>query len=185
MHEGFLVPMVRHDQGRWRCPRCGHIHSVRPPSGTESLPARVVQGDVISDMSAPKRQRLLEWLARQAQREFGIRPPGEGKQWWVVPMPGSAGTGLVALGVGRSPARGNDNWRVLAFTHEFAPGGLADMTRKLGEKSHTYQPPLDASGAVGGAEWLERVLNPSTSKDEALQRLWIILGRTNAFTFRQ
>lgn len=177
--------MVRHDKGRWRCPRCGYVLSTRPPSGAEPLPGRVVLGELLENMSAAKRQRLLGWLSDQAKSEFGIRPPGEGKGWWLVPLPEVVGTGWVALGVGRSPARGpENNWRVLAFTQTLAPAGVADMKRQIGEASYQDPAPVDDQGLVCGEEWLVRVLGVSVDQEEALARLWIILGRTNAFSFQ-
>ena len=157
--------------------------------GADGLPGRVVRGDDLSDMSLKKKQRLLSWLRDQAKREFGIRPPGAGKEWWVVPMPSTAGTGWVALGVGRSPARGGDNWRVLAFTRKFGPAGVVDLAAKVGLATYKQTAPLDSTGLPMGKTWLDAVLalEPPTEfyPGEALDRLWIILGRTNAYGFQQ
>lgn len=185
MHPGVPVPMVRHDKERWRCPRCGHVHSTRTPSGAEALLRQVALGEALDVISAPKRQRLLVWLREQAKREFYVRPPGQGRKWWMVPLPEVAGLGWVALGVGRSPARGlKNNWRVLAFTQSMAPAGAADLVKQIGSSSYQNPAPLDFDGQVCGEEWLARVLVMSADQEEALARLWIIVGRTNAFSFR-
>ena len=158
---------------------------MRPPSGTQEIPSQVVLGNYLGKMSLSKQKRLLTWLSVQAEREFGIRPPGEGKGWWLVPLPPVVGMGWAAVAVGRSPARGaENNWRVLAFTLSLAPAGVADLKRLVGDTAFQDPAPTDPEGMVCGKEWLARVLAVSANQDEALARLWIILGRTNAFSFQ-
>ena len=145
----------------------------------------MVLGNSLGKMSLPKQKRLLAWLRDQAKREFDIRPPGEGKGWWLVPLPPVAGMGWVAMGVGRSPARGpENNWKVLAFTQNLAPAGVVDLKRQVGQTTFQDPAPLDPAGLICGEDWLARVLEVSANQDEALARLWIILGRTNAFSFQ-
>lgn len=173
--------MQKHDRGRWRCPRCGHIHAEPKTDGLGDLARRVVLGEDLAGISPGKRAKWLTHLEHTIKRQFGAMPPGEGQGWWAVDLPPIAGPGRAAVGVGRSPAR-VDNWRVLAFTDQTGTAGDADLMKKLGGQAFQGTPDLDQAGLPQGQAWLAGVLAVAADQADALTRLWIILGRTNAMS---
>lgn len=166
---------------RWRCAQCGTVKTGRLPGTTgchlgkgmnvdRFMSALMRQGgnarsQVCHDlgMSATGFDQQLSAVAKAVEARFAQRFTPATQIGLVVHLSFGGTAYQVAVGKGRG-----GRFRVIAFP-PYLPSAFQSWVQ-------------DRQGTSLEAQWLQAVLAPGLTENNTDDRLWVILGRTNAYS---
>lgn len=182
--DGCSGHLIRHGSQargpRWRCAQCGTVKTGRLPGTTGChlgkgvnvgrfmsalmRPGGNARSQVCHDlgMSATGFDQQLSAVAKAVEARFAQRFTPGTQSGLVVHLSVGGTSKQIAVGKGRG-----GRFRVIAFPPHL-PLAFQSWVQ-------------DTQGTSPEAQWLQAVLAPGLTENNMDDRLWVILGRTNAY----